>query len=275
MGRNRVRNTYEHVRQKIQQGYGRGKGLSYKPWFTGHEFASQGVYTRMMGLTIPRMYVFLSRLEADLFIYYDTDRDVTDILDQYYMDLKLTLKLSESMGIQHPWSDRYYHAMTADLVFQKDGVWHARSVKTSEELDNPRSIQKLRLEKAYFDELGIDWKIVTEREINRSKVQNLNWLYYTPQLEDLVASSSLRKKICLLFYQLYIVDSLPVPAVVDQVESLYNQPEGTGIAALKALIRNGDISVDLEKPLNLNDPLHPSDKEPAYARYLSYGKSGH
>lgn len=275
MGRNRVTNTHQLVIRKIMHGYGRGEGMSFKPWLTGHEFASKGIYVRMMGLTIPRMYVFFSRLEADLFIYYDTDSSVTDILDQYYMDLSVTLRLAESMGIKHPWLDKYYHVMTADLVFLKDGQWHARSVKSSSELHNPRTMEKLSLEKAYFRELGIEWKIVTEKQINRYKVQNLQWLYYEPRLQDLTISSQLCEKAQMLFYKLYMESRLPVPPVIDQVEAAYQLPKGTGMAVMKELIISGKIPVDLEKPINRLDPLRPQRKGGPDERYLSYGKPNH
>lgn len=264
-------NTYKTVRDKILKGCGRGSGLDYRPWLTGHEFASLGVYTRMMGLTIPRMYVFLSRLEADLFVIYDTDPSVEDILDQYYMDLPTTLHLSEKMGIKHPWSDKYYNVMTADLMFLKNGKWHARCVKTSAELDNPRTVDKLRLEQAYFLNEGIDWSIVTEKEINPFKVSNLRWLYYTPGIEELIASSSLAEQYSSLFFELYIKERQRLPDVINCIESFHDIPPGSGIAILKTLIRQGHIPFDIEKPINLNDPIYPTERKAEHGRYSSYG----
>ncbi len=271
MGRKRTTNTYKTVRDKILKGYGRGQGLNYRPWLTGHEFASRGVYTRMVGLTIPRIYVFLSRLESDLFVLYDTDPLVDDILDQYYMDLPTTLELSEKMGIKHPWSGKYYHVMTADLLFLKNDKWHARCVKPSYELNNPRIVDKLRLEQAYFLDAGIDWAIVTEKEINPFKVQNLRWLYYTPEIEDLIVSSSLADQCCTLFFELYIEKGHPLPTVINCIEPLYDLPPGSGIAMLKSLIRRGRIPIDIEKPINLNNPMCPLEGKTDHERYGSYG----
>lgn len=270
MGRKRIANSYKTVRDKIVKGYGRGRGINYRPWLTGHEFASKGVYTRMMGLTVPRMYVFLSRLESDLFVIYDTDPMVEDILDQYYMDLPTTLSLSEKMGIKHPWSGRYYHVMTADLMFLKNNKWHARCVKPSSELNNPRTIDKLRLEQAYFLDAGIDWSIVTEREINPVRVQNLRWLYYTPDIEDLVASGSLAERYCRCFFELYFEEGHSLPAVINCIESSQEIPPGSGIAILKSLIKQGKIPFDIEKPINLNDPIYPLEKKTAHERFCSY-----
>ena len=64
MGKNRSVNTFKSVSGKISQGYGRGEGTGYKSWLTGHEFASRGMYIRLMGNTVPRIYRFMSRLEA-------------------------------------------------------------------------------------------------------------------------------------------------------------------------------------------------------------------
>ena len=271
MGRKRSKNTQKSVREKICKGYGRGRGLDYKPWLSGHEFASMGVYTRMMGLTIPRMYVFFSRLESDLFVIYDTDPEIEDILEQYYMDLPATLRLARSMGIRHPWSGQYYNVMTADILFLKNGIWHARSVKPSSELNNPRTVEKLCLEQAYFHETGIQWSIVTEKEINPYKVQNLRWLYYTAQLETLLTCEPLREQCSRLFYELYMEELQLLPDVIDCIESLYRLPSGSGIAILKYLIRKGCIPFDIEKPLNLNNPVHPIERRLPFGRYNSYG----
>jgi len=74
MGKNRTINTWKSVTWKIRHGYGRGEGLGYKSWLTGHEFASSGRFIRLTGRTIPRMYCFMSGLEADAFVIYNGTR---------------------------------------------------------------------------------------------------------------------------------------------------------------------------------------------------------
>lgn len=184
MGKRRSVNTFQSVSWKILQGYGRGKGTNYKPWLSGHEFASSGMYIRLPGRTIPRIYRFMSRLEADVFIIYDCMPEVQDILEQYYLTLDETLEIADLLHIRHPFSGRYYNAVTTDLMILKGDTWIARSVKTSRDLENPRTIEKLEIERTYFKRRGIDWKIITEKQLNRHLVQNLNWLWYGESVDE-------------------------------------------------------------------------------------------
>ena len=71
--------------KKLREGRRTGDGLPYVPWLTGHEFASQGAYVRMMGYTVPRMYTLLSHLESDVFRIYDHMEGVSDI--DAYLDM--------------------------------------------------------------------------------------------------------------------------------------------------------------------------------------------
>ena len=102
MGKNRTINTWKSVTWKIRQGYGRGEGLSYKSWLTGHEFASNGRFIRLTGRTVPRMYRFMSGLEADAFVIYDSMPDVSDILEQYYDTLEETLEIVNLLHVRNP-----------------------------------------------------------------------------------------------------------------------------------------------------------------------------
>lgn len=39
----------------IEQGYGQGKGLDYKPWFAANQIPSRGRLVRSMGVTTGRV----------------------------------------------------------------------------------------------------------------------------------------------------------------------------------------------------------------------------
>ena len=128
MGKRRSINTYKSVSRKILEGYGRGEGVSYKSWLTGHEFASNGMYIRLMGRTIPRIYRFMSKLEADAFVIYDSMSDVSDILEQYYLTLEETLEIADELRIRHPYSGKYYNPVTTDLLIHKGVQVHGGDV---------------------------------------------------------------------------------------------------------------------------------------------------
>ncbi len=136
MGKKRSLNTFESVSWKITHGYGRGTGLSYKPWISGHEFASRGTYIRLLGRTVSRQYCFMSRLEADAFILYDCMPDVSDILEQYYLTLSETIEISDALRIAHPRSGSYFMPLQPTCLFK-------REVSGSQELSKHPAIWKI------------------------------------------------------------------------------------------------------------------------------------
>ena len=270
MGKNRTINSWKSVTWKIRQGYGRGEGLSYKSWLTGHEFTSQGRFIRLTGRTVPRLYRFMSGLEADAFVIYDSMPDVSDILEQYYDTLEETLEIADLLHIRHPFSGRYYNPVTTDLLIRKGDSWIARAVKTTRDLEKPRVIEKLEIERVYFERRNIDWKIITEKELNRDLVQNLNWLWNGESPDALFPEPHLLPEAESLFCLWYSDDSLPFPALLEQIESRFHLPPGSGLCVFKSLLRKGRIRIDMSKPLNMLNPRCPVERRIPDERYLSY-----
>ncbi len=270
MGKNRSTNTYKSVSWKISHGYGRGEGLSYKSWLTGHEFASRGRFIRLTGRTIPRLYRFMSTLEADAFIIYDNMPDVNDILEQYYDTLEETLEIADLLHVRHPFSGKYYHPVTTDLLIRKNNSWIARSVKNSRDLEDERTLEKLEIERIYFERRGIEWKIITEKELNRDLVQNLNWLWYGESPEALFSDPHLLQRAETVFVRWYEDAALPFPALLDHVESQFCLPPGSGICIFKSLLRKDVLQIDLSKPLNMLNPRCPIERRIPDDRYRSY-----
>ena len=270
MGKNRPVNTYKSVSWKIRHGYGRGEGLDYKSWLTGHEFASRGRFVRLTGRTVPRLYRFMSTLEADAFVIYDNMPDVTDILEQYYDTLEETLEIADQLHVRHPFSGKYYNPVTTDLVVRKGNAWIARSIKSSRDLEDERTLEKLEIERIYFEQHNIEWKIVTEKELNRDLVQNLNSLWYGESPEKLFPDPHLLQNAEDTFLQWYEEDLLPFSALLDRIELLFHLPPGGGISVFKSLLRKGKIRIDLTKPLNMLNPRCPIERRVPDDRYRSY-----
>jgi len=270
MGKRRSINTYKSVSRKILEGYGRGEGVSYKSWLTGHEFASNGMYIRLMGRTIPRIYRFMSKLEADAFVIYDSMPDVSDILEQYYLTLEETLEIADEHRIRHPYSGKYYNPVTTDLLIHKGDVWIARAVKPSRELETKRVLEKLEIERIYFERRSIDWKIITEKELNRDLVKNLHWLWYGESPDIALGNHHLLLEAGSVFRRLYEEDLLPFPQLLNRIESDFRLAPGSGLCIFKFLIRQGEIQIDLSRPLNTLNPHQPCERSVPDARYHSY-----
>lgn len=116
-----------------------------------------------------------------------------EIREQMPLDLNITLRLSAELGFIHPrdWKENTAHVMSTDfLVLTMNPVtqkkYHtAYSFKYSNQLfkkiggkferKNLRTWQKLAIEKSYWNEKGIDYRIITELDAPKSLAANIDW----------------------------------------------------------------------------------------------------
>jgi hypothetical protein len=164
----------------VREGRGYGSGSDYTPWIRIQDFASRGIVSRVKGRTTGRVHHLMSNNELAYFYILDWSDKVADIREQYPLsDLECAVKVAAQAGIKYP-TDRvsgYTYMMTCDFMLTTTNGYNARTVKMSSELSNPRTLEKLEIERRYWLEQGVDWKIVTEREIPFQKAKNIEWLY--------------------------------------------------------------------------------------------------
>ncbi|MFT3689815.1 TnsA endonuclease N-terminal domain-containing protein [Paenirhodobacter sp.] len=170
---------------------GQGHGADYTPWLTVRDVPSRGRSHRLTGAVTGRIHHLLSDIERGALLIYDFRDDVRDIREQFPLDLDQTLGIAEAAGIRHPVDSRSRVDLvqTTDLLvdLEHDGkiVTIARTIKPSETLGPPRTIEKLEIERRYWTGRGIDWGIVTEREQHPILLRNLELLQGFVSLDDL------------------------------------------------------------------------------------------
>src|SRR3990172_4233468 len=169
----RSRKTNERtINRRLHEGRGQGRGATYKPWLTVQDVPSQGLAHRVKSWTTGRVHHLFSNLERDTFYLLDWAGGVIDIREQYpLLPLEETEGIAEQIGVRHPTDPRTRHSvvMTTDFlvdVQRADGIiQQARTVKPAGRLDNSRTLEKLEIERRYWQSRDVDWGIVTEREI--------------------------------------------------------------------------------------------------------------
>lgn len=188
----RSRKTHEQtLHRRLREGRGQGNGAAYKPWLTVQDVASVGLSHRIRGWTTGRVHHLLSNLERDVFYVLDWSEAVLDIREQYpLLPLTETEALAQQLGVRHPRSPRTQSliVMTTDfLVDVRVGnvtIQQARSVKPAEHLKRPRILEKLEIERRYWQARGVDWGVVTEYEIPKPETDNLRLLHAYQRLDD-------------------------------------------------------------------------------------------
>lgn len=256
--------TARTIERKIKEGRGQGHFSDYKPWLTIHDVPSQGIVTRIRGWKSNRLHHLLSEhYELAHFYQLEWAHNVIDIREQYpLLPLERTLFIAERLGIKHPIDPKTQHpiVMTTDMLLTikdgGDGRFEAHSIKPISKLGR-RVLEKLQLEKAYFKELGINWTLITERQINYNLVKNVEWLHSSRDLGELYQfSSDLINLIEPTLYRAIKKEDKPLSKITRDSDLLFGLSPGSSIQLVKHMIANRYWLVDMEMRIQPTlDPL--------------------
>jgi hypothetical protein len=156
---------------------GKGFGMEYKPFIYVGEISSQGESYRIRSAKVGRVHHLLSSIELAAFLVFDCYQKTTDIREQFPIQIEDSLEICRQLGIKHPQVSGKLTVVTTDLLINfQDKPPLALAVKPHTKLSDGRVIEKLQIEKAFFEQKGYEWKIFTELEITPPLHENLSWL---------------------------------------------------------------------------------------------------
>lgn len=177
---------------KLRRHRGEGHGADYKPWILAREVkGNEGVSTSLIDWKHGRPIECLSQGEKWLYCLLRWRDDVEDIREQFPLDLESTVSIANELGVMHPRDEK--HRMTTDLLVDfTDGHQEAFSVKAgTDALDDARTVEKLMIEKIYWESRGVKWHLWTKDEKYRQKVLNImevTEFYNHTKFEDAISS---------------------------------------------------------------------------------------
>jgi len=223
----------------IREGRGQGEGEKYKPWIRVQDFGSCGTVSRIYSRKTGRIHHLLSKNEKYYFYLLEWSNNIVDIREQFPLsDIKSAIHIAESAGIAYP-TDKisgFPYVMTCDFMLTTQKGLKARTVKQVSELSNPRVLEKLEIERRYWDKHGIDWKLVTEHEIDASKARAIEWV--RRYNDDFAGEPALTAESAQRFE-----DGDLLLDVAKSIERDFRLPAGTGLSILKHLIQTGQIQL--------------------------------
>lgn len=244
---------------------GRGQGIlkDYQPFIQIHDIPSLGICSRIKSTTVGRVHHLLSRNELNFFYLLDYDDDVTDIREQYPLldpgnlsDLTSIVKIAETMGIKYPRDPRsnYPYVMTSDFVVtRKDGTL-VYSIKESEAFNNSRTRELQEFERRYWEWRGISWQIVTELEINTTRVRNIQWIYNSRDIESTFPDKELRAEVMKFEMSLYEKTKDSILKIAKETEHNFQLAGGSGLLFFQRLLFEKRLDFPIDQPLDLTAP---------------------
>lgn len=161
--------------RKLKEGRGTGEGADYKPWIKVSEARSVGTSTIAIDYKHGRQIHLLSRGEKYYYYLYRWRDDVLDIQEQYPLNIDITQKIARKLGFMHPTEKGEPVHMTTDLlVTYDDGTFEAISVKSDRSvLEDPRTAEKLAIEKTYWLLKGVPYRICYTEDVNIEEARNI------------------------------------------------------------------------------------------------------
>lgn len=183
--------TRENILAWLARGDGQGEGSNYKPFFHVRDIPSEGRSTMVEGLKTGRTHHYLSDLEYGYHVLAEYAAKVTDIREQYaLLPWEETQMIAKTLGIPHPVypGTNTPRVMTSDIVLTvAEGRGAAHSVlcvKRAAYLDPKakryrRALEKLLIEKVYWQRRKAPWARCTEKMLPHVKVRNLDLLRTT------------------------------------------------------------------------------------------------
>ncbi|PFR25360.1 heteromeric transposase endonuclease subunit TnsA [Bacillus cereus] len=246
--------TERKIKRYVQQGRGKGRLESYKPWLTIHDFSSKGLVSRVNGWKTNRVHHFFSNLELHLFYILEWSDEVIDIQEQFPLGRDRTMEIADQKGIVHPVDPKtkVLIVMTSDflITIKKNNVIYkiVRSVKPRNQLQSKRVIDKLEIEREYWESVGIDWGIVTEEELPKILIQNIELFHPYYWIEALESLSTKQQILLRSILEERILNARG--SILDVTQDFDKQLDlelGTGLLLLKNLIARKHILFNMNK----------------------------
>ncbi len=242
-------NSVDKNNKWIKEGRGSGLGKDYLPWLTVRDLASQGRSHRVFGHKCQRTQQLLSDLELAIFLILEWISDSSDIREQFPLQLEVTERLAKENGIKHPAYQGVIQVMSSDFLVtttNKKLPKFAIQAKIAETLQDPRTIEKLEIERRYWKLKLIPWFIVTEKDILGVVFQNINWLY--PAQRDELSLKILFERV--EFYYHHIQDN-PEQTIIEIAKKLdrsYEMEPGESLLELRQLLAKRFFIFDIFIP---------------------------
>ncbi|MGM9979358.1 MAG: TnsA endonuclease N-terminal domain-containing protein [Clostridium sp.] len=256
------------IEERIKKGFGTGTGYEYKPWINVVNGPNGSFRDRPNGWKTGRTTQLLSHLEYNTFLGFEWSDTVVDIREQYPLQRNVTIEIAERLGILHPTypkgetkdGEEVFIVMTTDLLLtiktnDSEEAYLAVCVKPAAKLDEERTLAKLQIEKTYWEEKGIEWRIITDKDLNKDFIENMKKIHSLinplPQFDEGYFNSLSIKLVNGLTCSLddTFLDYF------DEFDEKYNLEEGLAISLFWYCLANKMFNIDMFRPIRFNKKI--------------------
>lgn len=245
----------------IQEGRGQGEGKEYKPWLTIQDFPSKGRATRVFGWKTKRIHHFFTDTETRYFYLLEWGDEVLDIREHFpLLNCQKVIENTDGLNFdlfKDKKSGVPFILSTSFLITLKTNCktsYAARSLKADYELERKTALERLEIERRYWQSQNIDWGIVTQKEIPVVKAKNIEWFHSSlcPADERGFTDEEL-DYYCNIFIDKLGGSNTSIRDFTTRFDRAFNIENGSGLFIFKRLLALKRIAVNLDKKIDLND----------------------
>lgn len=250
----------QKLERYLREVRGHGEGKDYKPWLTIQDFPSMGRCSRILGWKSKRIHQLFSDIETRFFYLMEWEENVVDIRECFpLLDLKEELSDADDLRLdifKDKESEEPYVLTTSFLITLNENDklrYVARSVKLCSELDKKISIEKYEILRRYWRSKGVDWGIITQNEIPKTKAKNIEWIHssiYSTEERGFLENQVVEFEAILL--SLLLDGNQAIRSIMNNFERDYNLENGSGLFLFKHMIATKKIIVDMDKNIDVN-----------------------
>lgn len=254
------KNHFKKYERWVADGGGAARGKEYIPFLHVRDVPSLGNVNRVLGWKTGRVHQFMSNLEFQVFMLLEWSDTIVDINEQFALDLPETQSIAAQLGFKHPTMPvtQLPNIMTSDFKITiaqgLEEICRVVSVKPSNQLTE-RTLQKLEIERRFWAKRNVQWNIVTERDIDQTRVRNIQWLHPYRKLQSgLLPETVSIKQIENLLREMVTAGGALSGAALAFDDHL-GLPEGSGLTLARHFLASKIWRVNMDVPINPSQPL--------------------
>ncbi|CAM4321680.1 TnsA endonuclease N-terminal domain-containing protein [Paenibacillus typhae] len=253
----------DQIKRWVKQGKGQGEGENYIPWFTAKQVSSRGNTHRPKGIKNGREHLLLSDWEYFYFLLLDWSSLIYDFKEQYPLldkqldDIEETIEIAKELNVKHPINPKTNElkVMTTDfLLYFHDGSILAVSIKPFK-LITAREIEKMEIERIYWERRGVKWELVTDKDIPVPYVKNIEYVHSVYDLSKYQISEAIASKVKKLMEPNILKRTHILTDITNETDDKLGLLPGNSLTIARHLIITKKWIVDMEQPIDPNKPL--------------------
>lgn len=251
--------SYEKIEKLLKQGRGQGEFSEYTPWIKIYDLSSKGYNVRIQGIKSRRTHHFLSHLEYAYFLVLSYQKDVIDIREQFpLLDVTAAINIAEEKGIRYPKVSKtgVPYILTTDFFItvnsNNENKYVARTIKPSSELTKKRVLEKFEIEREYWQQRGVDWGIITEKELpSHIYINNLKALYNSHLVLSRTYEEAVRIDLISQLLQRLVRSKQILRDELIRNDSELSLKNGTSLSLFYYLVFHHVINLDLYRKIDV------------------------